>query len=37
MRRWLVCPFGVSPEELAIVSIRSKSLGGGYCVHSDKS
>ena len=32
-----MCPFGVSHEELAIVSIRSKSLGDGYCVHSDKS
>ena len=25
MRRWLLCPFGVSHEEVAIVSIRSKS------------
>ena len=22
MRRWLLCPFGVSHEEVAIVSIR---------------
>ena len=30
-----MCPFVVSHEEVAIVSIRSKSLGGGYCVHSE--
>ena len=35
MRRWLLCPFGVSHEEMAIVSIRSKSRGGGYSVHSE--
>ena len=33
MRRWLLCPFGVSHEEVAIVSIGSESCGGGYCVH----
>ena len=44
MRRWLLCPFGVSHEEVANVSIRSKSSGGeseiipcklNYCVHSE--
>ena len=25
MRRWQLCPFGVSQQEVAIVSIRSKS------------
>ena len=34
MRRWLSCAFIVSHEEVAIVSIRSKSRGGGFCVHS---
>ena len=24
MRRWLLCPFGVSHKEVAIVTIRSK-------------
>ena len=35
MRRWLISPFGVSHEAVAIVSIRSKSRGGGYCVPSE--
>ena len=36
MRKWLISPFGVCHEAVAIVSIRSKSFGGGYCAPSDK-